>query len=105
MIREIFSMVKGWARLLVRVSYGMTAAALAFTIYLTQSSLQNPSPQHFVKNRALVEIASSEPTVVEVESRLNHLVLATAKPQKGTVYVLDRVNYEPNQNGPYVLEF
>jgi len=78
-------------------------ALVAITVFMVHIS----APMKDAPKPAVVAKAAPAPqadrSVVEVESRLNQLVVASR--QSKNIYVLDRVQYEPATHGSTVLAF
>ncbi len=88
------------------VSYSSAAAVAVVAICLFAVHVSTPGiPAEISKTTFVAKAApasQADRSVVEVESRLNELVLATSQPK--SVYVLDRLQYEP-PHGSTVLAF
>ncbi len=93
---------------LPRLAYGAAFAVFVLSLYLAHVAMQSGTAvtvaqQHDSGKSAVV--ASAGPSVVEIDSNFNHLVLAENHPGKNSVYVLDRVAYKPSNHGSDVIEF
>jgi hypothetical protein len=98
-IREFFSLDKK-VHYFFRVSSGVALLVISLS-FGTVYFLKNKNVSHSV---AAVS-QSNVDSVVEVEAGINQLVVSNNQSQKGSVYVLDRVTYEPSTHGPVVLSF
>ncbi len=96
------------ARQRMGIVHYSSAAALAvlvlsvFVVHISTSGISSESPKGTVIAQA-ASVSTEDRSVVAVESRHNELVLATGQPK--SVYVLDRVQYEPATHGSVVLAF
>lgn len=95
------------ARFLWRVSSAVLMLVLTMSFYMTYVTAPNHSTEFLSSGddtvRQNIGIATRAPSVVEVESRFNQLVLAD-KPSH-SIYVLDRLNYEPSTRASAILQF
>ena len=92
----------------LRGAYLLTFFFLALSLYTIHSSVENNPQKRFSNQPADLSIAQNQifpQHVAEVESRFSHFVLAKNDANKNSVYVLDRIQYEPSTDNAVLLRF
>jgi hypothetical protein len=95
---EKFSFQISWPIAAQTLAVILVLGTIGHHFYFSSSS---PAAVAMFKNFSKLTKTDS---VVEVESRVNELVVSN-KSDQNSVYVLDRVSYKPSNNGSVVLQF
>lgn len=106
-VREAFTRWETGS-LLPRLAYGAAFAVFVLSLYIARGSMDSSTaPAVALRDDSgkTAVVAASGPSVVEIDSHFNHLVLAENHAAKNPVYVLDRVAYKPSNHGADVIEF
>lgn len=104
-LKQVFVPAEGQGMLWPSVSLGAVTALVAVSFYFAHISVQEPvSNQVASRSEKLAPaVAENGPSVIEVATGMNQLVLDDTSSR--SIYVLDRLSYEPLMHGPSVLQF
>lgn len=101
-VRDLLDALGVPGSLAARLAYGGAFAIFILSVALVHHSMNRPSMAPVAQQ---AEPAPAGPSVVEIDSKFNQLVLAENQGAPKSVYVLDRVAYKPAHHGSDVIEF
>ncbi len=93
------------SHLLLRLTYMTGLCVIVLSLYTAHILMENNAPQSLSSNQYQKSpIKAKEPVIVEVSTKSDHLVFTEHTSNKGPVYVLDLMRYEPSTRGSDILQ-